>query len=291
MVTMSDTESQNAKLDQYAKRIEIAISNAKELLGERKHEKIIPDFDIRGPLYELALELSPHARENDISAMRDFVRARQNEQSVDIAAGTGFLSKPLSEWTNSTVFAIDPSKEQLNSLRRHCTKLVRPILGSPDDVAILNAIPQNQIDLITSFGGIHHVHDQRTMFANIASMLKEGGRFSGADVESNTALSKHFDDYVSKKCLTGHEAQWISRIRLADLCQNTPLSVRRTENKALQWVFNSEREMALFFKGLHAYDLPEGEIINDLKTALGTEKRGEHIYLNWPMIFFEIVKS
>ncbi|MCC6563598.1 class I SAM-dependent methyltransferase [Candidatus Uhrbacteria bacterium] len=288
---MPTMETPDQRLDRFAEKLERELEVAKALVKRREDGESIPDFDIRGKLYELALDLAPDAREGDIRAMHDFIKPEKGKRSVDIAAGTGFLTKPVLEWTKAETIAVDPSREQLEMLDRYCGGKAERVLGSPDDASILQNIPAGKIDFVTSFGGLHHVPDQSAMFENAGRMLKDGGRFVAADVCADTVLSRHFDEYVSEKCITGHIAQWLSEERLKKLSKGAGLSLSQFEMKSLTWVFNSEREMALFFKGLHAYDLPEEEIIHDLKQALGTEEKDGKIYLNWPMIFFELSKD
>lgn len=282
-----------SQLDTYAKEIDKALQEAKTLMSKGDVEPELV-FDVRGRLYELALELAPNARQDDIDAMREWIQPKQGEVSIDIAAGTGFLTKHLVEWTQATVFAVDPSKVQLETLFRTIkSALIKPIVGSlaQETTGVADQI-KTQVDFITSFGGIHHVHNQRKMMEHAEQILKSGGRFVAADVCDNTPLSKHFDDVVTRKCITSHTARWLSEDRLKELIE--PLSsllLTKFKMKTQHWVFNSKREMALFFKGLHAYDLSEDEVVHDLYDHLGFEEKEGKVVLNWPMMFFEIIKK
>lgn len=283
-------ESLDQRLNRYESLLATAIDRAKELVKKREAGQEIPDFDIRGELYMLALELASDARLGDIEQMHHWINPKAGEVSVDIAAGTGLLTKAVADWTHANVYAVDPSVEQLKYLTKSCSDLAIPVLGSPDDPQILEAIPRKEIDSVTSFGGLHHVPDQRLMMVNATQMLKSGGRFVAADVCRDTALSKHFDEVVADKCITGHTATWLDESRLNELISGLPLQISKTETVPLTWVFENERQMALFFKGLHAYDLPNQEIIDDLKSALGTELIDGKVHLNWPMLFFQLRK-
>ncbi|MFH1170896.1 MAG: class I SAM-dependent methyltransferase [Candidatus Vogelbacteria bacterium] len=217
---------------------------------------------------------------------------------MDVGAGTGFLTEHLVGWTQNTVYAVDSSKEQLEILSKNIpSEHIKPIVGSlaqetkPDKLGILDQIKE-EVDFITSFGSLHHVYYQKKMMEHVEKLLKSGGRFVAGDVGDNTALSKHFDDVVTRKCLTSHTARWLSKERLEELIADLPsLKLLKAEMKTQHWVFSSKREMTIFFKGLHAYDLPEDEIIHDLYDALGFEEKNGQVILNWPMLFFEIVKK
>jgi len=284
-------ETLNQRLDQFDTQLHQELAAAKILAERRKQGEPIPDFDIRGKLYAMSEEIAPEARNGDTREMHELIHPQSGEISVDLAAGGGFITKSILEWTRAKTFAVDPSHEQLQILNTYCGGKAETILGSPDDATILDSLPRREIDFVTSFGGLHHVPDQRVMMENIATMLKNGGRFAAADVCGGTALARHFDTFVAEKSITSHTASWLTQDRLEQLIQGTPLALKHAETRPLTWVFDSERQMALFFKALHAYDLPDQEIIQDLQKALGTFQKDEKVHLNWPMLFFEIVRT
>src|SRR5690606_26918978 len=132
----------------------------------------------------------------------------------------------------------------------------------------------------------------KRMFENISNILKPGGRFVAGDVGANTALSQHFENSVKKHCLTGHSEKWLSRDRIEkELIPETNLEPIRIEEVDVKWVFDSEKQMALFMKGLHAYDMSESEVLQDLQKYLGYKKQAEKYELNWPMLFFHLEKK
>lgn len=288
----------NKNLDSYSQKMDKLLKEAKDLIKENPIKAQTAVFDIRGKLYGLAFKVAPNARQNDVDAMKEWIKPKVGETSIDIAAGTGFLTKNLAEWTKNTVYAVDPSKEQLSILKKNIKfPFIKTIVGSlaqetrGGKIGILDQIKE-QVDFITSFGGIHHVFYQKKMMENAEKLLKSGGRFVAADVGDNTTLSKHFDEIVVKKCITSHTAYWLSKEKLEKLISDLPsLSLTKTEIKIQHWIFDSKREMALFFKGLHAYDLPDDEIIKDLSDYLGFKEENGKIILNWPMLFFEIIKK
>ncbi len=263
--------------------------------SRNEHVDITP-FDARARLYDLAMELAGQARDGDILAMREHIKPQKGEIAVDVSAGTGFLTKPVSEWTEATVYGVDPSEQQLEFLKQNCSELVVPVRGWPDNAEQMfapGAIPRGGVDFLTSFGGVHHINKNRyrEAFANFATMLKSGGRFSAADVPGDSILQRHFDEVVADKCLTGHEmGQFMTPELLKEHAEQAGLELISTEVKPLTWDFNSTEEMAWFFKGLHAYPQPAEEITADLRDTLGFKEEDGKIKLNWPMLFWEIRK-
>lgn len=277
-----------AKAQVIENRIEREILVLKEMIKRRNAGEQVTDFDLRGDLYASAMELAPNARMADIRTMQEWLNLRGDESVADLAAGTGFLTRHIRSWTTGNVVAVDPAAQALAHLVRVCGDSVQVIVGSPDDPNAMRALPAESMEVTTSFGGLHHVARQRTMMEQITRVLKPGGRFVAGDVGGGTPLACHFDDVTTAKCLTGHSAQWLTPLRLHDLVDGLPLTVVRAEIVPLQWVFASAHEMAIFFKGLHAYDLPEEEIVQDLRNVLGCVSREGQIFLNWHMLLFEM---
>lgn len=280
-------------MKQMEARILAELRVAETLVARRKAGEQIRDFDIRGNLYDMALELAPDARAEEFPLFHGWIRPESGMSVLDFAAGTGFHTLPLAKRTQGVTVALDPSRDQLAALQTHAKEqglAVSTILGSPDQPELATRIGQT-FDRIVSYGGLHHVDDQRAMMENVAKLLKTGGRLIVGDVGAGTSLAQHFDTFVTEKCLTSHSAQWLSPKRLEMLIDGTGLRVVRTEQVNLDWKFKSPREMTLFFQGLHAYDLSHEEIYADLRQALGVVEKDGLFCLHWPMFFFEIEKA
>lgn len=281
----------DTRIDGFRTKINAELEAARKLVEKRDAGEEIKDFDIRGDLYGLGMELAPDARQNDIGEMKARLALNGDERIVDLAAGTGFFTKEFTSWTTGEVIAVDPSIMQLNVLNEVCEGKATIVLGSPDSEKDMSVIESNSVDVVSSFGGLHHVPNQRVMMEQISRVLKPGGRFVAGDVGNGTPLAHHFDVFVAQKSLTGHAAQWLDKNRLIDLSIGLPLKLEKAEMVPIVWKFASKEEMALFFKGLHAYDLSEEEVVEDLREALGFEEKDGQVLLNWPMFFFTFVRG
>lgn len=263
------------------------------------------DFNKRGELYKIAFDIAPDARREDIEYLFKWINPQVGEKAIDVAAGTGMFSIPLARITQSRLYAVDPSVVQLNNLNKKKGDLdiVTVVSGLSEDTAV-ETMRDNigNIDFIKSYGGIHHILDkeengiiinkQKDMFKNANIMLKKGGRFVAGDVGDNTDLSRHFEGSVKSHCLTGHHEKWLSKERFEnELLVDTDLVIEKIEHIPVKWHFDSEREMALYMKGLHAYNMSDKEVLEDLNTYLGytVTETGETV-LNWPMLFFHLIK-
>lgn len=279
----SNLDEENIKFDK-------ALLEARKLLANRVAGEPFNEFNVRGKLYDLAHQLAPEARRGEIDTIKEWLLPAKGERSLDVAAGSGFLTKYLLAWTAIPPVAIDPSFSQLAALRRNAPGAV-VVHAYPDDARALRGFRDGHFDFATSLGGIHHVVNQRAMFSNVSRVLRKGGRFVFADVCEGTLVARHFDEVVAKKCLTGHTARWLSPQRIAELVRGLPLEAKRVEVVTLYMRFSSEKQMYLFFKGLHAYDLSQEEVLRDLGMVLGLSSVDGEVRLNWPLLFVSLEKT
>lgn len=304
----SEALTHNEKLDRVEIQLNEELKKCRELIEKEKRDGVLSDsedFNKRGELYKLAFDVAPEARRQDIEHLFGWIKPAKGEKSIDVAAGTGMFSIPLAKITEARLYAVDPSAVQLNNLNKKKGELdIVTVVGSLSEQSAVEAMNEDvgNIDVITSYGGIHHILDkeengvvvnkQHEMFKNADKMLKKGGRFIAGDVGGGTALARHFEGSVKQHCLTGHTEKWLTKERFeSELLLDTNLELVRTEDVNVKWLFNSERELALFMKGLHAYDMSDEEVLEDLKAYLGYQKNGEQFELNWPMLFFHLEKK
>ena len=307
MVTSENIETKD-KFAEVEKQLNDELYKLSELIEKEKRDGISTDsedFNKRGELYKLAFEVAPNARIQDLEYIFAWAKPQKGEKSIDVAAGTGMFSIPLAKITEARVYALDPSKIQLDNLnKKKCELDIITIVDSLSEQSSVEAMGEDigNIDIITSYGGIHHALDkeengvlinkQKEIFKNANKMLKVGGRFVAGDVGANTVLSRHFEGSVKQHCLTGHTEKWLSKERLEnELLKGTNLVIVRIENVDVKWSFESERQMSLFMKGLHAYNMTDDQVLADLNTYLGYQKNGEQFELNWPMLFFYLEKK
>lgn len=296
-VAVVDLQEEAAELEAEIQRVQSAVRRTADVDGEA--------FDIRGGLYRLAHLIAPAARQQELAHVRQWLQPQAGEIAVDVAAGTGFLTLALASWTGARVYAVDTSDFQLTTLRSRVGELpIVTVLGSLADSATLLAFQDDwgRVDCATSLCGLHHVVDsvdgqpprnnQRLLFENVGLLLRPGGRFIGVDAGGGTRLAEHFDHSVARYCLTGHEGKWLTPERLdTELSEGTGLRLLRAEVIPVGMRFSSVMQMALFIKAVHAYDLPTQQVIAELDEVLGFAEADGQVVLNWPLLFFHMVKA
>lgn len=237
---------------------------------------------IRSKLYKECLREFPESRLEDIKVMQKYLKPKSNETILEVGAGSGFFSKVLAEiLKKGKLIVSDPSEEQLEEVKGLNKDNIEVILAGADTLDL----PKETIDAIWSFGAVHHVNNKKKAFENFARILKKKSRLVIADVFSGSTLAKHFNEKVTKFCITGHKVTFLTKDKANDLCHIVGLGKPEFYDLNIHWKFKTKEEIGLFLYKIHAMTKTSPE--NCLKGAeeiLGIYKDKEGIYcLNWPM--------
>lgn len=102
------------------------------------------------------------------------LRLGGSEVVADIGCGTGLYSRELAAHA-STVICVDVSAAMLAQLPS--SKKLIPVTAGVEDVAVARVrLPYQSLDAILLKEVLHHVADQATVIAGLASLLRPGGR-------------------------------------------------------------------------------------------------------------------
>lgn len=236
----------------------------------------------RSSLYKEALKEYPESRLDDIKVMKKFLNPKKGEIILEVGAGSGFFSNVISGLIGDKgiLFVSDPSHEQLEEVKELGKKNIKIIQQGADNLLL----SEDSMDAIWSFGAMHHVFEKEKSFRNFKRVLKKGGRIVIADVFSGSKLAKHFDEQVSKYCITGHEVAFWSREYAESICFLTGLEKPKFYTINQKWRFKSKKDLGIFLYKIHAMTktTPE-ECLNGAERILGVKKKDNLYELNWPM--------
>ncbi|MCJ1319635.1 hypothetical protein MMC15_004971 [Xylographa vitiligo] len=124
----------------------------------------------------------------------------------DLACGAGFYSNLLVEWGAAHVFGIDISSEMIkvaeSNLKSDKTDSIKYRIGDctmPDLLKTLGISDERQFDLVHGAWLLNYAATEEeltSMWRNIASNLKPGGRFVGIipNLDADFSYEKPFDD-------------------------------------------------------------------------------------------------
>jgi arsenite methyltransferase len=141
---------------------------------------------------------------------------------LDVGSGSGtdtLLASTLA--SRGTVFGLDMTDAMLEKLERNIAAMgathVRPIRGNAEEIPL----PDASVDVVTSNGVLNLVPDKPRAFAEIARVLKPGGRLQVADIALENAVSEksRADPKLWAECVVGAvvESNYIALLRDAGL--------------------------------------------------------------------------
>jgi len=245
----------------------------------------------RANLYELAIAKFPDSRKNDIEAMLKTLEPKQGERIIGLGEGNGYFSKAISEaiGVKGYYLVTDPSKDQLENLvRRINLPQMHVQVAGAEEIEV----PESSFDKVWCFGGFHHVHNQTEAMKRIYNALINGGKAIICEVFQGSNLARHFDSFVARYCVTGHEVKFLSEEFARTLCYLAGFDETkiRTEELPQKWIFDSEKDLGEFIYNLHAITLLTGteeekiqQTLESCKKILGVNYNNRKYELNWPM--------
>lgn len=105
----------------------------------------------------------------------DLMDLQESEKVLDLGAGTGYLSLPLSkEVKEGKVFAVDVQNEMLEVLKDKCEERdcerIEILLSEEDDIPL----PDNKIDKAFLVNVLHEIDDFKTLVETRRVLKKKG---------------------------------------------------------------------------------------------------------------------
>ncbi|MGB7541772.1 MAG: methyltransferase domain-containing protein [Burkholderiales bacterium] len=148
---------------------------------------------------------------------------REGDVILDVGSGSGTDSLIASTLTGSRgkVYGLDMTPAMLAKLRRNIAAMraenVEPIDGNAEEVPL----PDASVDVVTSNGVLNLVPDKPRAFAEIARLLKPGGRLQISDISLAKPISEksRADPKLWAECVVGAvvEDDYVAMLRAAGL--------------------------------------------------------------------------
>jgi len=133
---------------------------------------------------------------------------KAGKTAADLGAGTGFVTQALLE-AGLTVFAVDQSPAMLAELGRKFgpTRRLTALEGSAERLPL----PDASVDFAFANMFLHHVDDPRAAIAEMARILRPGGRLVVTDLDSHNhafLMTEHHDRWPGFK--RAEVAAWLA---------------------------------------------------------------------------------
>jgi arsenite methyltransferase len=148
---------------------------------------------------------------------------REGDTVLDIGSGSGTdaLIAALVAGAAGTVHALDMTEAMREKLRRNVAAMkaanVRVVEGNAESIPL----PDASVDVVTSNGVLNLVPDKRAAFAEVARVLKPGGKVQIADIALQVPVGEasRENPRLWAECVVGAivEDDYLSRLRSAGL--------------------------------------------------------------------------
>lgn len=151
----------------------------------------------------------------------DVMRPGQTVLDIGSGSGTDALIASTVTGPQGKVYGLDMTSAMLDKLRRNIdlmeVKHVVPLHGNAEEIPLADA----SVDVVTSNGVLNLVPDKGRAFAEIARVLKPGGRLQLSDISLYQAVSDkaRADPKLWAECVVGAvlEEDYVERLRVAGL--------------------------------------------------------------------------
>lgn len=151
----------------------------------------------------------------------DVIRDRDIVLDIGSGSGTDTLIASLLVGETGTVYGLDMTTAMREKLHRNAAQMrannVRVLDGNAERIPL----PDASVDVVTTNGVLNLVPDKTTAFAEIARVLKPGGRLQIADIALRVPVSEQSrsDPRLWAECVVGAivEDDYTSQLRAAGL--------------------------------------------------------------------------
>ncbi|MGE0667646.1 MAG: class I SAM-dependent methyltransferase [Sphingomonadales bacterium] len=249
-------------------------------MAERKNTRLAIDadeapanyeelFQLRGATYDGAMTRFPDARREEF--LNTIARAGlgSGARVADVPAGGGYLARYLP--SDCTWLGHEPCA----SFGHGATELDRDLLPLPWSDA--------SIDAALSIAGVHHLDDKTPLFAELARVVRPGGRLVLADVHEASAVAQFLDGWVDRHNSTGHVGSYLGDHTLGEL-RRSGWEVLSAERVPFHWRFSSVTDMGEFAHRL--FDLrtsAPSETARTIAADLGVDALADGIGMRWEL--------
>ena len=234
-------------------------------------------FTARGDAYHEAMTRWPEARAEELALLLDALRPRPGETLVDAPAGGGYLAARLPASVRYVaVEAARPFFDRCPEDAR-CTRVLSPLAKL--------ALPDGSADLVTCLTGLHHEPDVGSVLAELARVLRPGGRLGIADVELGSPPDRFLNGFVHEHSRTGHRGAFLDA-SFADALRAAGFEDVQLVPAPLRWRFPAAAAMVAFVRLLFGVDLAtDAEIRAAIERTLGSQPLpGGGIALRWGLL-------
>lgn len=233
-------------------------------------------FSRRADSYHEAMTRYPEARRAEFAAALEPLTLGAGTLLCDMPAAGGYLHRwlPLEE---IDYLAIEPSGHFIENCPRHgrARRLRCPIEAV--------ALDDHSVDHVVSVAGLHHVSDVGPVFAEMARIVRRGGKVVIVEVDEGTPTARFLNGFVDRHNPAGHDGRFLNAATASRLAR---AGLRIEEDAVIDpvWSFAGRAEMGSFCKMLFGLeDITPGDVADALDAGFARREGPGAVNIGWPL--------
>lgn len=229
-------------------------------------------FAHRAAEYQEAMTRWPNARDAEFRSMVEPLGESAGALVCDMPSGGGYLARYLAPATR--YLGVDPAEGFL-AASQGLTVLKSAIVDVP--------LPDASVDHIVSLAGLHHEEDLPAVFAEMARLVRPGGRVIIADAAEGSAPARFLNGFVAAHNPLGHDGRFLDG-GTANLLKAAGLAILSDEMTPVPWSFDHAEDAGAFGKSLFGLPaLDPAAIVDALAREIGFDEEDGKLHLRWEL--------
>jgi cyclopropane fatty-acyl-phospholipid synthase-like methyltransferase len=239
-------------------------------------------FQKRGHLYHQAMTLYPQARTEEFHHVVRVAGMKDGDIVCDVPSGGGYLRN----FVDRTVSFLHIETSAVFADLCRVNGASNVLLATLEDIPI----ETGSVDKVISLAALHHVDERELFFAEAYRILRQGGTFTVADVQAQSAVSKFLDGFVNEHNTMGHQGNYIHAKTQEEFAQSG-FTIMEASLIPFHWKFVSHKAMAKFCQMLFGIDKADSaQVVEGIRKHLGYFVEGNACRMNWELLFMKAKK-
>jgi SAM-dependent methyltransferase len=230
-------------------------------------------FQARGRSYHEAMRSYPGARVQEFTAAVALLNQKPGSRILDLPAGGGYLESYLNEDVTYIAYDFAGEFEDGHSQVAKCEEAKIDLPDASSDEAL-------------SLAAMHHIVERSAFYAELARILKPGGKLVIGDVISGSLEDAFLNGFVDRWNSMGHKGVFLEPAHDIEQIGNQGFKVT-FETKSYSWAFINETEAIDFFRKLFFLNKePSTNLVSEELRRLGVNEGSGKYDVNWSLGFY-----